>query len=37
MKKTFIIIAVLMALGTPSYASHVSQQWIKTYGGSDKI
>ncbi len=36
MKKTFIFIAVLIALGTPSYASHVSQQWIKTYGGSEQ-
>ena len=35
MKKTFIIIAVLMALGTPSYASSVSQHWIKTYGTSN--
>ncbi len=36
MKKSLIIIALLMALTTPSYASPVSQQWIKTYGGSNE-
>jgi len=35
MKKIIIIIAVLMVLGTHSYASPVSQQWIKTYGGNE--
>lgn len=33
MKKTVIIIAVLMAFATTSYASPISQQWNKTYGG----
>jgi hypothetical protein len=32
MKKTLIIISVLMAFTTHSYASPVSQQWNKTYG-----
>ena len=35
MKKTLVVIIVLMALGTLSYASPVSQQWIKTYGTSN--
>jgi putative hemolysin len=36
MKKTLIIIAVMMALGTSSFASPVSQQWIKTYGTNNE-
>ena len=35
MKTIIVIIAVLMALGTASYASSVSQQWVKAYRWSD--
>ncbi len=33
MRKTLIMIAAVMAFATTSYASPVSQQWNKTYGG----
>ncbi len=33
MKTIVVIILSLMMLGTSAYASPISQQWIKTYGG----
>ncbi len=35
MKRTFIIIIVLMSLDTPTYASNISQQWVKIYRWSN--
>jgi hypothetical protein len=36
MKKIFTIAFVLMSLGSFAYATPISQQWDKTYGGADR-